>query len=219
MAGSDVDVADAGHYQFLVVAEGAALGVRDYVLQGGDRQALTDAAALVDFLVSAGSESDALDHFLNIGGQVHGLRFARSAAAGRSSAGPGFLRGDGDALIDRGGVVGANLGADAVFERSDDFSTSGVVFGIGAEDYGYVERQADGITFNLHVAFLHDVEQADLNFSGEVGKFVDGEDAAIGAGKQTVVHRQFAGKFVAAAGGLDGIDVADQIGDGDVWRG
>ena len=108
------------------------------------------------------------------------------------AAGPGFLRGDGDAFIHGGGIVRANLGADAVFERRDDFSASRVVFGIRAEDDGDIERQADGISLNLHVAFLHDVEQADLNFSGEVGKFVDGEDAAIGAGQQAVVNRELA---------------------------
>ena len=135
------------------------------------------------------------------------------------AAGPGFLRGDGDAFIDGGGIVGANLGADAVFERRDDFAAGGVVLGIGAEDDGDVERQADGIALNLHVAFLHDVEQADLNFSREVGKFVDGEDAAIGAGQQAVVNGELARQFVAAAGGFDGIDVADQVGDGDVRRG
>jgi len=78
--------------------------------------------------------------------------------------------------------VCANLGANAVFERGDDLSTSGVVFGIRAEDDGDIEREANGVSLNLHVAFLHDIEEADLNFSGEVGKFVDGEDAAIGAG-------------------------------------
>jgi hypothetical protein len=54
--------------------------------------------------------------------------------------------------------VGANLRADAVFERCDDFSASRVIFGVGAENDGDVERKADGIALNLHVAFLHDVE-------------------------------------------------------------
>jgi hypothetical protein len=42
-------------------------------------------------------------------------------------------------------------------------------------------RQTHGITLNLHVAFLHDVEECDLNLAGEIGQFVDGEDAAIRA--------------------------------------
>src|SRR5271169_2802379 len=137
----------------------------------------------------------------------------------RAAASPGFLRGDGDALVHRGRVVGADLRADAVLERSNDFSASGVVFGICAEDDGDVEWKPNRVAFNLHVAFLHDVEQADLNLSGEVGEFVDGEDAAIGAGEQAVVDGELAREFVAAAGGFDGIDVADQVGDGYVGRG
>ena len=113
----------------------------------------------------------------------------------------------------------ANLRADAVFQRRNDFAARGVVLGVGAEDERDVERQADGVALNLHVAFLHDVEQADLDFAGEIGQFVDGEDAAIGARQQAVVDGQFAAQFVSAARGLDGIDVADQVGDGDVGRG
>ena len=115
--------------------------------------------------------------------------------------------------------MGANLAADAVLERRDDFAARGVVLGIGGEDQQDIERQANRVALNLDVAFLHDVEQADLNFAGEIGQFVDGEDAAIGARQQAVVHGEFVAKVAAAAGGLDGIDVADDVGDGDVGRG
>jgi len=53
--------------------------------------------------------------------------------------GPGFLSGDGDGFVDGFGVVGADLGADAVFERGDDFAAGGVVLGVGGEDDGDVE--------------------------------------------------------------------------------
>jgi hypothetical protein len=33
------------------------------------------------------------------------------------------------------------------------------------------------------------------------------------------VNGELAGKFVAAAGGFDGVDVADEVGNGDVGRG
>ena len=102
---------------------------------------------------------------------------------------PSFLIGDGDAFLDRRRIVRANLGADAVFQRSNDLAASGVVLGVGAEHQQHVERQAHRIALNLHVAFLHDVEQADLNFSCQVGQLVDREDAAIGARKQSVMHR------------------------------
>ena len=86
------------------------------------------------------------------------------------AAGPGFLRGDGDAFFHGCRIVRANLGTDAVFERRDDFAASRVILGIRAEHERQIERQADRVSLNLHVAFLHDVEQADLNFSGEVGQ-------------------------------------------------
>ena len=110
------------------------------------------------------------------------------------------------------GIVRANLRSNAVFQRRDDFAARGVILRIGAEHQRHIERQPDGISLNLHVAFLHDVEQSHLNFAREVGQFVDGEDAAVGARQQAIVHRQFAAKFVAAARRFDGIDVADQVG-------
>ena len=113
----------------------------------------------------------------------------------------------------------ADLAADAVLERRDDLAARGVVFRVGGEHQHQVERQADRVALNLHVAFLHDVEQADLNLAGQVGQFVDGEDAAIGARQQAVVDRQLVGDVLAAARRLDRIDVADHVGDGDVGRG
>ena len=92
--------------------------------------------------------------------------------------------------------MGANLRADAVFERRDDFAARRVVLGVGAEDQRHVERQAHRVAFDLHVAFLHDVEERDLDFAGEVGQLVDGEDAAIGARQQAVVHGELAGKIL-----------------------
>ena len=66
---------------------------------------------------------------------------------------------------------------------------------------------------------MHDVEEADLDFAGEIGEFVDGENAAIGAGQQAVVDAEFVGDVLARAGGFDGIDVTDHVGDGDVGGG
>jgi len=44
------------------------------------------------------------------------------------------------------GIVGANLGADAVFEWSNDFSARGVILGVGGEDEEDVKREAEGIS-------------------------------------------------------------------------
>ena len=115
--------------------------------------------------------------------------------------------------------MGANLRSDAILQRRDDFAARRVVLGIRAEYDRDIQRQADRISLNLHVAFLHDVEQSDLNFAGEIGQLVDRENSAIGAGQQSVVHGEFARQFVPAARRLDGIDVADQVRDRDVGRG
>ena len=138
---------------------------------------------------------------------------------GGRTRGPGFLSGDRDALFDVLGVVGADLAADAVFEWCDDFAASGVVLRVGGEDDGYVEWEANGVALNLYVALLHDVEESYLNFAGEVWDLVDGEDTAVGAGEQAVVHGELAAEILVATGGLDGVDVADEVGYGDVGGG
>ena len=120
--------------------------------------------------------------------------------------------------VDRFGIVRADDRADAVLQRRDDAAAVGVVLGIGAEDQADVQIEADGVAANLHVALFQHVEQADLDSRGEVGQFVDGEDAAVAAGDQAVVHGRFIGE-VAALGVFDQVDFADQIGDGDVRRG
>ena len=112
-----------------------------------------------------------------------------------------------------------HLGADAVFERRDDLAARGVVFGVGREDEHHVEGQADGVALNLHVALLHDVEEADLNLAREVGQLVDGEEPAVGARQKAVVDGQLVREQVPAARGLDGVYVADDVGDRDVGRG
>ena len=190
--------------------DGAALGIRNHILHARNGQALAHAGALVDLLVFAGGEGDALDHFLHI---LRHVQFVSVALR------PGFLGRDGHAFFDRGRIVGANFRSDAVFQRRDDLAARRVVLRVGAEHQRNVERQADGISLNLNIAFLHDVEQADLNFSREVRQFVDGENAMIGARQQSVVHGVLAAEFVSAACRLDGIDIADQVGDRDIGRG
>ena len=105
-----------------------------------------------------------------------------------------------------------NLGADAVFQWGDDFSTRRIVLGVGGEDEEDVERKTQGIALNLNVAFLHDVEESDLNFAGQIGEFINGKDAAIGAWEKAVVDGEFVGEVAAAASGADGIDITDDVG-------
>ena len=132
---------------------------------------------------------------------------------------PRLLRGDVHRVLAGGRIVRADLRADAIFQRRDDLAARRVVLRIGREDHQQVERQADGIALNLDVAFLKDVEQADLNLAGEIGQLVDAEDAAVGARQQTVVNRELVGELQPAARRLDRIDVAEHVGNRHVRRG
>ena len=71
---------------------------------------------------------------------------------------------------------------------------------------------------DLDVPLLQHVEQAHLDALGQVGELVDGEHSTVGAGHQAVVDGELIGE-VAALGHLDGIDLADEVGDGSVGRG
>ena len=53
----------------------------------------------------------------------------------------------------------------------------------------------------------------------QVGKFVDGEDPAIGAGNDPVVDDALVRVVEPKRRRLDGVDVADQVGNRDVGRG
>src|ERR1035438_6287323 len=206
-----VNVGDARHGGIVLALQGASLGVGYHVFEHGDGEALADAGALVDALIFARQEGQLFHHAADVIGHAD--------FDGRRPIEPGFLLRDGDALLQHGGIVGADLAADAVLERGDDLAARRVVFGIGGKDEQQVERQADGVAFNLHVAFLHDVEEPHLDFAGEIGKLVDGENAAVGRRRQAVVDGELVGDVLAAAGGLDGVDIADHVGDGDVRGG
>ncbi len=65
--------------------------------------------------------------------------------------------------------MSVNLAADAVFERRDDFSAGRVILGICREAELHIQGEPNRIALDLHVALLHDVEEADLHFAGEIG--------------------------------------------------
>ena len=132
---------------------------------------------------------------------------------------PRFLPRDLDAERNLCRIVRHDLRADAIFKRRDDFAARRVVFRVCRKDEHHIERQAHRITLNLHVAFLHDVEEADLNLAGQIGQFIDREDAAIRARQQAVMNRQLVAEQVSAFRGFDRIDVADDVGDRHVRRG
>src|SRR5688500_17879544 len=111
-----------------------------------------------------------------------------------------------------------NLAANPVLEWCDDLAARRVILWICGKAQKNIERKPHRIAFYLDVAFLHDVEQTDLNLSGEIGKLVQREDSPIRAGQHSVMDRQLVGEDVTAACCLDGIDVTDDVGHRDVRR-
>ena len=112
----------------------------------------------------------------------------------------------------------ADLAADAVLERRDDLAAGRVVLRVRGEDHADVDRQPHRVALDLDVPLLEDVEQAHLDAPGEVGQLVEREDPAVRARQQAVVHRELAREVEAPAGGADGVDVPDDVGDRHVRR-
>ena len=152
----------------------AAFSVRDDRFHYADWKALRDARVFVNALIVSGLESNLFDRFANeVGNQETILKAI--------ARGPGFLSSDLDAQLKLFWIMRHDLGADAIFERRYDLAARRVVFRVCRKDQHHIQRQTHRITFNLHVAFLHDVEKTDLNFAGEIGKFINRKDAAIRA--------------------------------------
>src|SRR2546422_3170317 len=145
-----IDIGGTRNDLLLAVLEGAPFGVGHDVLQAGDRHALADATALVHLLFLAGLEGDALNHLAHEGGD--------DQVPAPVAPGPGLLGRDGHGVLKGGGVMSADLRADAVFERRNDLAARRVVFRVSRENKLDVQWKADGISFVLDIAFLHDVE-------------------------------------------------------------
>src|SRR5688572_101691 len=85
-----------------------------------------------------------------------------------AAADPSLLLRYCSAQLDRGGVVGLDFRAYPILQGSHDFSPRGVILRVCGEDQNHIERKADRVALNLNITFLHDVEQSDLNLSGQV---------------------------------------------------
>src|ERR1043165_9466139 len=166
---------------------------------------------LIDAAVVARLEGDLFDSFANE------LRNQQSLFQ-TVTRDPGLLFGNLNAERDFLRIMRRDFGADAIFQRRADLAARRVVLRIRRKHQHHVERQSHRITLNLHVALLHDVEEANLDFAGEVRQFIDREEAAIRARQKTIVNRELVAEQVAAFGRLDGIDIADDIGNGHVGR-
>src|SRR5208283_997943 len=105
------------------------------------------------------------------------------------------------------------------FQRRNNFSASGVVLRIGGKNQQNIKRQAQWVSFNLNIAFLHDVEQPNLNFPSQIGQLVHCKYSSVSARKQAVMNRQFVRKIATTSRSPDGVNVPDDIGNRNVWRG
>src|SRR5579884_170271 len=190
-------------------AQRAAVGIAQHVLVVGDRDAHTDAGTLADIAAATRQLCKFGNDFL------HELRINHIQLI--RWKGCAFGLHDLHFVFYRARIVRANLGADAVFERRDNAAAIGVVFRVGAGDHIDIQRQANLVAANLHIALFHDVQQAHLDALGKVGQFVDAEDATIRARNHAVVDGQFVGE-VAAFGNAHGINLAHQVRDGDIGR-
>ncbi|BDZ58001.1 hypothetical protein GCM10025872_16580 [Barrientosiimonas endolithica] len=123
-----------------------------------------------------------------------------------------------DLVLKLARVVRADLGAEPVLQRRDDAPAVGVVLGVGAGHDQDVERQPQHVPADLDVPLLHHVEHRDLDALGEVGKLVDGDDAAVAARDEAEVDRLGVAQ-PPALGHAHRVDVADEVGHGGVGRG
>src|SRR6266581_1782053 len=205
-----VEVGQARHDLALAQADGALLGVGEQALVVVDGDAHAHARGLVDLVRAARLEGQVRDDLLHEVGNAHRRRLALEDRH--------LLLHDRDLVLDRARVVGADLDVEAVLQRGDDAPAAGVVLRVRARDDDDVHRQADLVAFDLDVLLLHQVEEADLDLLGQVGKLVDGEQAAVRARDQAVVDGLLVGQ-VAALGHLDRVDLAHQVGHRDVGGG
>ena len=112
----------------------------------------------------------------------------------------------------------SDLRAESILQRRHDPAPVRVVVGVRGGDQQEVERKADPVPADLHVAFLEDVEQRHLDPLGQIGKLVDAHDAAVRPRDEAVMDGQLVGE-IPPLRDADGVDVTDQIRDGDVRRG
>ena len=113
------------------------------------------------------------------------------------------------------GIMGANLGPVAIFQRCNDASTVGIVFRIRTRHHTNVQWKADPKTANLDIPLLHNVEQPHLQFFREIGQLVDAEDPPIGTGNQPVMDDQLI-RQIAPFRDFNRIDFTNEFWRGDI---
>ena len=188
--------------------DAAAHGVAQHGFVVGDGHPHADAGTLVDFAAVAGLGGDLGHNPFHIVGNHQPVFIGESIP---------FLVHYGDFVPRIQGIVGVDLRAVAVFQRRYDAAPVGVILRVGRRHHIDVQRQPDAVALDLHIPLFHQVEQPHLNPLGQVGQFVDAEDAPVGARHQPIVNRQLVRQIMPFRH-LDGVDFANQVGDGNVGR-
>src|SRR2546429_9204024 len=86
-------------------------------------------------------------------------------------------------------IMGANFRTYTVFERRNDTSTVGIVFGVGAGDDIYIQWQANFLGTNLYITPFHDVQQAYLKTFRQIWEFVVAEKPPVFPWINSLVNR------------------------------
>ena len=102
-----------------------------------------------------------------------------------------LLQGNRDFSCDRERIMGANLRTETILQWRNEPTAVCVVVGVGRREQQHIERKPKFEATDLHVALFKNVQQTDLDAFGKVGKFVNGENAAVGAGDETEVNGLF----------------------------
>src|ERR1700722_6913348 len=168
----------------------ASLRIRYHVFDGGNGQALAYARTLIDFLIVTRGKGYAFNYLVYIFGKLQTRRVARSLSI-VLALDPSLLRRNGDTFFYRCRVVSSNFRSYTILQGRDDLAARRVVLRIRTEYDGDIQRQTDWVSLNLHVAFLHNIEEAHLNFAGQIRQFVNGKDSTVSARQQSVVHSEF----------------------------
>ena len=69
-------------------------------------------------------------------------------------------------MLQSGGIVSSNFGADSILQRSNNLAAGRIIFRVGGKYHHNVQQQTNRITFDLHIALLQNIEETDLDLSG-----------------------------------------------------
>src|SRR5579871_3237609 len=204
-----MQIGHARHDFILTVDDSALFGIGQDRFKVVDRNAHRHARALIDLVGAARLKGDLRDDLLDElrNAQRH-PRFRRQRC---------LLLHHQDLVLQRLRIVSANLDVETILERRDDAPARGVVFRVSARAKYHIDRQTNLVALYLDILLFHQVEQTDLHLLGQIGQLIDGKDAAIDAGYQSVMN-SFLICEVAALGNSDWIDLANQIRDRYIGR-